>query len=374
MAKGKGIIIGGGIIGLTIARGLYKRGYDLTIVDKDVIGKGASWTAGGMLAPQSEGLDIDDFFKFCLESRDMYKDFTEEIVEETGKKVNYWKCGILCPAFDEMEMEYLINKMNEYKSVGKNNIEFKNFNLNGEWIDRSELENIYTSLGKDILGGVLYYEDGQVDNQLLLEALKSYVIREKIDIREKTKVLGIIEENGKFEAVKTENGKIEGDFCILSAGAWTGEIIDIPIFPIKGEMISMEIDIGEIDRVIFSSKAYIIPRLDYSKLVIGATEERVGFKDGNTVKGVMKLMKGLTDTFPHMEHKDIKEFWFGYRPGSLDLLPVIGEYKIENLFLATGHYRNGILLAPITEKIISELIDEGKKSPYLELFSWKRFF
>ena len=360
----KGIIIGGGIIGLSIARGLEKRGYQVVVLDKDRIGYGASWVAGGMLAPQAEGLKIGKFLEFCLESRNMYKEFTDSLTEDTGIKVNYWKSGIFCPAFNESEAEQLISKMNEYKKQG----------LSGYWIDREDIEKNYLSLGKEIIGGVLYPDDGQVDNRLLMEALKEYAYsKDNIEVMNETKVEKIIETNGEFKGVKTNNGIIEGDFCVLTAGAWSGEILDIPVFPIKGEMLGVDIEIGEIDRVFFSSRAYIIPRFDYSRLVVGATEERVGFQDGNTVRGIKSLLKGLTDTFPHFKNKNIQEIWFGYRPGTTDLDPILGEYEIKNLYIATGHYRNGILLAPITEKLIVELIDENKEDEYIKIFSWKRF-
>ncbi len=361
----KGIIIGGGIIGLSIARGLHKRGYEVVIIDKEEIGFGASWVAGGMLAPQAEGLKIGKFLEFCLESRNMFKEYTDGIIYDTGIKVNYWKSGIFCPAFNEQEAENLMSKLNEYKRYG----------LTGEWLDREDIEKNYLSLGKEILGGVLYPDDAQVDNRLLMDALRKYAYSEdEIKVMNETIVYRILEAGGKFQGVKTNRGIIEGDFCVLTAGAWSGEILDIPVFPIKGEMIGIDIEVGEIDRVFFSDRAYIIPRFDYSRLVVGATEERVGFRDGNSVKGVMTLFKGLTDTFPHLENKNIQEIWFGYRPGTTDLNPILGKYWIDNVFIATGHYRNGILLAPITEKILVELIDENKEdNEYLKLYSWERF-
>lgn len=358
----KGVVIGGGIIGLSIARELKKRGYRITIIDKDRIGYGASWVAGGMLAPQSEGLKPGTFFDFCIESRRMYKDFVDEIKEDTGINPNYWKSGIFCPAFSEKEAEELTNKLTLYRSLG----------LSGQWFSRDEIEKNYLSLGKDIIGGVLYDEDGQVDNRLLMKALRRYALA-NFEIMEETRVIKIREKNGKFYKLDTTSGEVEGDFCIVATGAWSRKLLNIPVFPIKGEMFAIDVEEGEVDRVFFSSKAYIIPRFDYSRVVIGATEERVGFKDGNTVKGVMKLFKGLIDTFPHMKDKNIQEIWYGYRPGTTDLNPILGEYLIENLYIATGHYRNGILLAPITAKVIADLIDKKEENKYLKEFSYKRF-
>ncbi len=363
MGKTEGLIIGGGIIGLSIARSLFKRGYDITVIDKDMVGFGASWVAGGMLAPQAEGLQEGKFLNLCLESRKMYKNFVNELEEETKINVHYWKSGIFCPAFNEEERNELNNRLDEYKRLG----------LSGEWIERKDLEKNYLSLGKDILGGVLFNDDGQVDNRLLMKALRKFALR-NFNVIEKTEVIEILEKNGSFVGVKTAKGDtIEGDFCVLTAGSWSGKILNIPVFPIKGEMIGVDIDVGEIDRVFFNQRAYIIPRFDYTRLVIGATEERVGFKDGNTVEGVMKLLKGLTDTFPHFKDKLIQEIWYGYRPGTTDLDPIFDEYEIKNVYIATGHYRNGILLAPITEKIVVEQIDENKTSEYIKTFSWRRF-
>ncbi len=357
------VIIGGGIIGLTIARDLHKLGYETVIVEKEKIGRGASWVAGGMLAPQSEGLKPGKFLNFCLESRSMYKEYVRSIEIDTGINVGYWDSGIFCPAFSEEEKEKLLVNLETYRSIG----------LTGEWIDRKELEDKYPSLGKDILGGVLYPDDAQVDNRLLMEALVKYCKDESIKYYENTEVKEIISENGRFKAVKSEEKFIEGDLCILAAGAWSGELSNIPVFPIKGEMAAVDVKKDDIDRVFFSSKAYLIPRKDYSRLVIGATEEKVGFLDGNTIKGTLQLLHGLIETFPHMINRRLQELWFGYRPATPDLEPIIGESSVENLYYATGHHRNGILLAPITSKILVDLIHKNEKSQYLETFSYKRF-
>lgn len=357
------IIIGGGLIGLSIAFELIEREVNITVVEKDKIGKGASWVAGGMLAPQSEGLD-GEFLNFCLESRNLYEDFVKRIEEETGKDTGYWKCGILKLAFSEEEAEKIRQDVGRFKKLG----------LPAQWLDRKELEKEYKNLGDKVIGGALYKEDSQVDNRKLCSALADY-IKQNAKVLENTKVLKIDEKNGKFNKIITDKGelKAEADLCILSAGAWSGKILDIPVFPLKGEMLALDIEEDEIDRVLYSSRAYLIPRSDFHRLVVGATEENVGFKDGNTAYGTLKLLKGSIDTLKNLAYKNIQELWFGYRPATPDELPILGDSGIENLILATGHHRNGILLAPITAKIISEYIADNKKSKYLELFSLERF-
>ncbi|ACO03003.1 MAG TPA: glycine oxidase ThiO [Persephonella sp.] len=359
----KVIIIGGGIIGLSIGRSFLKKGYSVTIIDKDEIGRGASWTSGGMLAPQSEGLDKGVFLDLCIESRDMYRGFIEEIEDETGVETGYWESGIVCPAFSEDEADLLKRRLEIYRSEG----------LTGKWLDRKELEEIYSPLGSSILGGVLYDRDGQVDSRAILKALVTSVKNLNAEIINNCRVLEVEERDGIFSGIKTEKGYIEGDLCVVCAGAWSGQIVDIPVYPIKGEMLAVSTEGRPLDKIFYSSKAYIIPRKDRSRIVVGATEENVGFKEGNTVRGIKKLLEGLVSSLPDMEYRDLIEIWYGYRPSTPDLLPVLGKTKIEDLYIATGHHRNGILLAPVTAKIISDLIVERKESVYTQTFSYKRF-
>lgn len=355
------IIIGGGLIGLSIAFELIERGVKITIIEKDKIGKGASWAAGGMLAPQSEGLD-GEFLNFCLESRNLYGDFIKRIEEKTLKETGYWKCGILKLAFSKEEAQKIKQDVERFKRLG----------LPALWLDRKALEKEYKNLGDEVIGGALYKEDSQVDNRTLCNALANYV-KQNAKVLENTKVLKIDDKNGKFNKLITDKGEFKADLCVLSAGAWSGEILDIPVFPLKGEMLALDIQKDEIDKVLYSSKAYLIPRRDFHRLVVGATQENVGFKDGNTAYGTLKLLRGSINTLKNLAYKNIQELWFGYRPSTPDELPILGDSGIENLVLATGHHRNGILLAPITAKIISEYIVDDKRSKYLELFSLKRF-
>jgi len=359
----EGIVIGGGIIGLSIARELQKSGHSITVIEVGRVGRGASWTAGGMLAPQSEGLESGVFLDMCLESRDMYETYVKTLEKETDIDVGYWKCGIFCPAYSEEEEHQLLARMKQYADIG----------LSGRWMDRKSLEGRYISLGKEIRGGVLYPDDAQVDNRLIMVALEKYAKHRGINLMEFTRAEELIIHDGKFEGIKTSRGLIKADYCIVAAGAWSERFVKAHIFPIKGEMAAIDVNRKDIDRVFFGSKAYLIPRKDYKRLLIGATEEMIGFVDGNTVKGILQLLNGLKETMPHLTNKNIQETWYGYRPATPDLFPVIGGTDIENLYVATGHHRNGILLAPITAKIIKELIIDGVESHYLEKFSIKRF-
>ncbi len=355
------IIVGGGIIGLSIARFLIKSDVEVILIDKGRVGRKASWVAGGMLAPQAEGIRDKDFLQFCLASRNMYKEFCKEIEKDTGLDTGYWQCGILKLAFSEEEL----------KTLKEDLIFFKNLGLSGEFISREELKKQYPDLGDDVLGGVLYPEDAQVDNSNLVIELEEFV-KNNSRVLEFTSVEKINEKDGKFRSVSTEHGEIEGDVCVITTGAWSGEF-GLPVYPVKGEMLALEIEKSNIDRVLYSSRAYLIPRKDYHRLVVGATQENVGFKDGNTAKGTLQLLNGAISTLKDLIEKNILELWFGYRPTTDDELPILGEGRMKNLIYATGHHRNGILLAPITAKVITKYILDGVQDKYLKLYSVDRF-
>ncbi|WP_297890097.1 glycine oxidase ThiO [Sulfurihydrogenibium sp.] len=359
----KGVIIGGGIIGLSIARQLYKLGYDITVVEKRMLGRGASWAAGGMLAPLAEGL-VGDFLDFCLESRDMYKSFVEEIQKETGDNVGFWECGIIYPVFSEEEKSLIQKRIKYYNKLGHNAI----------WLDRKDIEDKGYMLGKSVLGGAYFPDDKQVDNRRLITALVMYIKKTKIEVRQFETVRFINEKNGVFKSVTTDKGEIEADFCILAAGAWSGELEPLKVFPKKGQMFSFKTKKKEeLKNILYSKRAYIIPRKDTNLVVVGATEENVFFKEGVTVAGLAILIKGLLDTLPNTKDYEIVETWYGFRPATPDGFPILGKSDIKNLYYATGHYRNGILLTPITAKIMADLIHKEEESPYLKIFSFDRF-
>lgn len=358
----KGVIVGGGIIGLSLARAFYKLGYQITLIEKNFLGRGASWAAGGMLAPQAEGL-TGLMLDFCVESREMYKDFVEGVMADTGDDVGFWECGIICPAFSAEDAEVLKKRVFYYNRLG----------LKAEWYERQELEKAGYILGKQVLGAAYYPDDKQVDNRLLTSALIKYVKTSGIEILDRTKALSINTDRGRFVSVKTDKGDIGGDFCIVAAGAWSGEIYNVKVFPIKGQMVAFRQLKGEINKIFYSKKAYIIPRKNSDIVLVGATQENVSFKSENTVGGIFTLLKGLLETFPHLKDREFIDRWYSFRPATPDGMPVIGKTEIENMYLATGHYRNGILLTPITVKLMVNLIHGGEDSKYLEAFTPFRF-
>ena len=354
------IVIGGGVVGLAIAIDLKLRGADVTVLSRDV-SQAASWAAAGMLAPMAEQITHSAMLKLCLKSRWAYPEWTRKLEDITGMATNYYPCGILAPVMQQTVMQP--NKISESN--------------NAVWLDKQSIQFYQPGLGQDVCGGWWYPEDGQVDNYSLMGCLIQAAKVLKIDVQEGITVNAIGQKKGRVSSIFTSVGELEAEKYVLATGAWSSELLPIPIRPVKGQMLSliMPNEVGQpypLQKVLYGDHIYLVPRRD-GKLVIGATAEEVGWIRGNTPQGIQSLLQKAMQLYPAVANWQIKDFWWGFRPGTPDELPILGHSPCENLYLATGHYRNGILLAPATAALIANLVLEGKSDPLLSDFSWQRF-
>ncbi len=361
------LIIGGGIIGLSIARELRKKGVDrVKILEKNsACGMEASSAAAGMLAPQAEADKADDFFDFCSASRDLYPNFAKELFAETGIDIELDQTGTLYLAFTEEDAEELEKRFDWQKKT----------NLKVEKLNSKEVLDIEPNISPDVLFGLRFPMDWQVENRKIIEALSR---AESGFI--KGEVRSLLFENNKIIGVETNTEKIYAPIVIIASGAWTSLIKDkfnllsnIKVKPIRGQMIALN-DNGKLFRhIIYSRRGYAVPRKDH-RILVGATVEDVGFYSETTNAANALLSKIAFEISPEFENLSLKETWVGMRPFAADGLPILGEFpEIENLFIATAHYRNGILLAPLTAKILIDKIVENVESKYLSIFSPRRF-
>jgi thiazole synthase len=180
----------------------------------------------------------------------------------------------------------------------------------------------------------------------------------------------------RIVGVQTDAGLLSADRYVLAAGAWASQLLPLPVKPVKGEMFSVRAPLNDgelpLQRVLFGPETYIIPRRN-GRIVVGATSEQVGFTAGNTPDGLRSLLDRAVRLYPALKHYPIDEIWWGFRPGTPDELPILGRSYCENLVLATGHYRNGILLAPITAQLTADLLCDNREDPLLRAFAWDRF-
>jgi len=354
------LIIGGGVIGLAIAIELKLRGATVKIVSRD-FHAAATHAAAGMLAPQAEDIPASPMLDLCLRSRGLYADWTRKLEELAGSATGYWPCGILAPVYTQARPRH-----NDRQGEAVQ-----------EWLDQDVINLYQSGLGSEVIGGWWYPEDAQVDNRALARTLWTAAQSIGVDIQEGITVEAIQQQQRHVVGIQTSIGVIRAEHYVLAAGAWSSDLLPVPVRPKKGQMLSVRVpDITSgglpLQRVLFGSDIYIVPRRD-GRIVIGATSEDVGFTPNNTPSGIQTLLEQAIRLYPQLQHYPIQEFWWGFRPATTDELPILGSSPCTNLTFATGHYRNGILLAPVTAALIADLIWEQKSDSLLQHFHYTRF-
>ncbi len=362
------LIIGGGVIGLSIARQLHKKGAGkITILERGAIGRESSYAAAGMLAPQAEADEANDFFFFCTESNELYPQFAEELLAETQIDVELDRSGTLYAAFREEDAAEIRRRFAWQKA-----------NLKVEHLTAEETRRFEPFISTDVREALFFPNDWQVENRKLLIALEKYAALNQIEIHEREDVKNLLIENGKAVGAETANRKFFAARVVLATGAWTslikaGDYALPKVEPIRGQMITYKTAKRLFSRVIYSPRGYLVPRVD-GRILAGATVEAVGFDKSVTASGVKFLRENALEIAPGLVNLKVSEKWAGLRPAASDGLPILGALsEIENLFVATAHYRNGILLAPLTAEILADKIVGNIESRYLEIFSPRRF-
>ncbi len=350
------LVIGGGVMGLSIAVELTLRGASVTVVSRDSQ-QAASQAAGGMLAPQAEALAVGPMLQLCLQSRSLYRDWTEKLERLSGIATGYWPCGILAPVYE-------VPTSSPPSEAGPS-----------LWLDSQALQEYQPGLGADVVGAWWYPQDAQVDNRALMRSLLGAVEALDIKLKEGVTVEAIAQEGDQIVGVQTAAGLLTADHYVLATGSWSNQLLPLPVKPIKGQMFSVRAPRvnGELPlrRVLYGPNTYIIPR-GHGEIVVGATSEDVGFVPGTTPEGLRSLLERAIRLYPALRDYPMQEIWSGLRPATPDELPILGDSYCDNLSLATGHYRNGILLAPITAQLIANLICNQQRDPLLEAFAWNR--
>ncbi|WP_414516441.1 glycine oxidase ThiO [Nostoc sp. PCC 9305] len=366
------VIIGGGVIGLAIAIELKLRGTNVTVLCRD-FQAAATHAAAGMLAPDAENIPNGAMRSLCWRSRALYPDWTRKLEELTGLNTGYRACGILAPVFEEAGGQGS-RGAGEQGSRGES-LSSSSPSSPAYWLNKEAIHQYQPGLGAEVVGGWWYPEDAQVDNKALAHVLRTAAESVGVELRDGITVEAFLQQQGQVLGVQTNAGIIRAAHYVLASGAWSNELLPLPVLPRKGQMLSVRIpEVSPelpLKRVLFGQNIYIVPRRD--RLVIGATSEDVGFIPNNTPEGIQKLLQAAIRLYPQLKHYPIQEFWWGFRPATPDELPILGTSHCQNLTFATGHYRNGILLAPVTAALIADLILEQKSDPLLADFHYSRF-
>jgi glycine oxidase len=361
-------IIGGGVIGLSIARELARRGVsDIVVFDKGELGKEASWAAGGILAPQVEADAADDFFKLASASRDLYPGFAQALKDETGIDVELDQTGTLYVAFNEDEQVELRRRLEWQRQAG----------LQVEWLDSPDLRRLEPNISTEARYALRFPDDWQVENRKLVEALIAANEKLGVTLLSNCEVTSLRDGGGRMTGVETANGPIHAPIVVVCAGAWTSSLRTstsgpLEIEPVRGQMLCFKPAQRIAHHVIYSKLGYVIPRRN-GRVLAGSTSEHVGFDKRVTDEGVSSIKSIAFEIAPALDGAPLVDSWAGFRPRAIDDLPLLGpDAGVQGLFYATGHYRNGILLAPITAHVIADLV-HGVSSSFIEVFSPNRF-
>jgi len=373
-AKPRIAIIGAGVIGLGIAWRLAARGAAVQVFDRGKAGGGASHAAAGMLAACCEAEPGEEaLVALGRDSQARWPAFAAELLRVTGIDVELRQEGTLVLAVTADDQAELAHRL-EFQQ--------QKLKLPLEWLSASETRAREPHLAGQIAGAVFSPQDHQVDNRKLARALHVAAVAAGAEIFEERAVAEILVKNGRAAGLALADGAtIAADAVVLAAGAWSrGGIAGLPpqaqppVRPVKGQMLALRMDpaVPLLTHVVWAPGAYLVPRRD-GRLIIGATVEEKGFDATVTAGGVMALLEAAWRALPAVEELPIDEIWVGHRPGSRDDAPILGLGPLENLIYATGHHRNGILLAPVTVDTIAGLLLGGIVDPVIRPFGLERF-
>jgi glycine oxidase len=363
-------IIGGGVIGLAVARALVLRGVrDVLLVERNTLGGESSSAAAGMLAPQAEANRAHEFFYLTCRSRDLYPAFASALLDETGIDIELDPTGTLYLAFTASDEDELARRYEWQTKAG----------LPIEKLSATAVRDLESSIGEDVRGALRFPLDTQVENRRLVSALAS--ANEKLGVRLETgtAVTSLKIERDRIVGMETSRGFVATGSVVIAGGAWSSLLVAdkaLPnprIKPVRGQMLCLEANPQIARHVIYSPRGYLVPRRD-GRLLAGSTTEQAGFEKRVTAAGIHSILSAALEISPRIALLPMTDSWAGLRPRAADTLPVLGPCaEIAGLFYATGHYRNGILLAPITGELIAGAIVDRTFPAALNIFSPDRF-
>jgi glycine oxidase len=346
-------IVGAGLIGCGVAYELAKRGVAVTVLDRAEPARAASWAGAGMLAPFSEATPDAALVALCRDSLERYPAFVAELRERTGVDARFRREGTLHVALDEAKLAELA-------------VHAQTFRANGgavAMLDRAAALAREPLLAKDCAGGLFVANEAQVDNRRLGRALVAAC--ESLGVRfERVDGVALEADARRVRGLRTAYGFRAAPVVINAAGAWAGELpgvparARVPVHPVAGEMLALAVPRGAMRALVWLGHRYLVPR-DDGRLLVGATVEARGFDARVTAAGLHDLLDAALAVAPALASFAVVETWAGLRPGSPDGRPYLGPTALDGYFVAGGHYRNGILLTPVSAQLLAELVVEG---------------
>ena len=345
------LVVGGGVIGLSIAYCLAREGVSATVLDRGELGQGASWAGAGMIPPHVERLKTNPTIDLRSWSAILYPEWSKDLLEETGIDNGYRRTGGVDVAADLVED-------NELKtSAGR----WRNEKIAYERLEPGDFGRVEPALNPDLR--VAYYlpDRAQIRNPRHLKALIAACAGRDVVLRPGTAVVGFESKAGRIMAVRTEGGSIPCGMAVIAAGAWSSGVlarlgVRVETPPLKGQIVLLRSSRPLLRRIVEHGKNYLVPR-DDGRILIGATEEEAGFDTRTTAEALRDLLEEAHRLCPILRGAEVERSWAGLRPGSMDSKPYLGFAPgLSNAIVATGHKRAGLQLAPASAEVITDLV------------------
>ncbi len=356
-------VVGAGIVGYAVAYELASRGVQVRIVDPRGAGLGATRASAGVLAPYIEG-HSDALLKIAVCGLACYESFLARVASESGQLIEYRRTGTVQVARDAAHASELERVAGALTAAG----------VEHALLDGKGVKGVEPALADNIRAGLHVPEHGYVIPAQMISALAEASRRHGVTWIPHA-VQGIEGNDTRRPRVTTADDVFETDAVVIAAGSWSGQIAvpPVPVRPIRGQLVHLHFHAPPITRIVWGSNCYLVPWRDGSVLV-GATVEDVGFDEGATVSGISQLLASAADLLPGAASTGFKEVRVGLRPRTPDELPVIGTSStMRGVYYATGHYRNGVLLAPLTALMLADLMLEGRERQELSVVRPDRF-
>ena len=358
------VIVGGGVIGCAIAGKLARRDCQVTVLERAVPGAEASSAAAGILGAGAENTAAGPLAALCRFSLELWPDFAQVLLQRTELHTGFDPCGVIEVALDVAAAMELQQKS---AALGKAT------GAEPRWLDANDLRARVPKIAVHVCGGLLHAADSQVDPQLLMRALAIDAKRCGARFVSGQVVSGIRVEHGQVIAVQCADTQFSADVVIVAAGAWTDAVTAglqrrTTIRPLHGELALLDLSAPLFRPVLTWQGGYIVPRRD-GRVIIGATSEDIGFQKRQTAGGLLQLLSMATAAVPELANASLIAHWSGLRPQAADGLPMIGPHPhVRGLHFASGHHRNGILLAPATAQLVSQCVLDAELSHPIEPF------
>jgi len=360
------VIAGGGIIGASIALELAEAGLRVALFDARDPGREASWASGGMISPAPESAAMIPFMPLSLASVSLYPDFIRRVEEASGANIGHRQRGAIDVLLDGNVQEEITAVVALQHGVG----------LRAEALTAERVRELEPSLTDETQAAIFRPDEASLNTRSFTDAVLTAAKGRGVEIHAGNGAKALLRNAGRCKGLILENGQVEAKWTIVAAGAFSARIEGAapyaPVVPAKGQMVALRCEAVRIEHILWLEHKYLVPQLD-GRIIAGSTIEHTGFDHDVTAGGVELILREVMRMVPGLASARIEETWAGLRPDSPDHLPILGPTDLDGLLIATGHFRSGILLAPVTARLTQEWITKQKVSVDWSRLSPMRF-